>query len=473
MKLKLLIRLSTAVLSVLVVASELGGHAATSMSVAARVSSAAETTRDCSYAPTQQGYLQVAANGQVFSFGNVAPAGTLMTSHLNKPIVSSAANADGRGEWLVGSDGGVFTVGDAGFYGSTGGINLVQPIVGMAATPDGGGYWLVASDGGVFAFGDAHFYGSTGGLNLTAPIIGLAPVPDGSGYWLSGADGGIFNYGTASFQGSTASGWLPTPIVSVTAPTRLGPPQSVPVTNPGTGPTVLQGLDYYYAGAQEYSFAGIAGASIQMCAAPQPGAISGEHSLTELAVYETADSAANFIEVGIDEEPNVYQSTGPHLFVSRWTNGTFYRCADPMHPSQALQECSFTPTVNTQGANSAIPQGVILSYSVDQQDNNWNVYVDGELIGYFPDSLWNGSFIRIQQLKVYGEVAVPPGTPSLAMGNGLSGTLAAADHTTGLELLGGRNLAAQFQYPFESQADEYAVAATTTNLAYGGPDTEP
>ena len=90
-------------------------------------------------------------------------------------VVTPGAVAPPGGYLLVASDGGVFTYGDGEFRGSRGGQPLTRPIVGMAAT--GGGYYLVASDGGIFAYGDAPFLGSTGSTKLAAPIVGMATVP--------------------------------------------------------------------------------------------------------------------------------------------------------------------------------------------------------------------------------------------------------------------------------------------------------
>ena len=113
--------------------------------------------------------------------------------------------AASNGYLTVASDGGVFTFGGQRYCGSTGTIALNQPIVGMAMTPDSGGYWLVAADGGVFTFGTAQFYGSTGAIHLNQPIVGMAATPDGRGYWLVAADGGVFTFGDAQFYGSGAS----------------------------------------------------------------------------------------------------------------------------------------------------------------------------------------------------------------------------------------------------------------------------
>src|SRR5207249_4174105 len=90
-------------------------------------------------------------------------------------VVTAGPAAPPAGYLMVASDGGVFTYGDGEFRGSRGNQPLVKPIVGMAAT--GGGYYLVASDGGIFTYGDAPFLGSTGATKLAAPIVGMATVP--------------------------------------------------------------------------------------------------------------------------------------------------------------------------------------------------------------------------------------------------------------------------------------------------------
>ncbi len=162
-----------------------------------------------------KGYWVVDAAGQVSAFGSAAFHGDLSGDHLNAPIISITATADGGGYWLLGADGGVFAFGDAVFHGSTGGIHLNASVVGMAVTADGGGYWIIAKDGGVFSFGDAKFYGSTGGLKLNEPVDGLAVAPGGNGYWLVAADGGVFTFTPDGFYGSLGGKHLNKPIVGM------------------------------------------------------------------------------------------------------------------------------------------------------------------------------------------------------------------------------------------------------------------
>jgi hypothetical protein len=162
-----------------------------------------------------RGYWTVGSDGGVFAFGDAHFMGSMGGKHLNAPIVAISTGPAGHGYWLLASDGGVFAFGDAPYYGSMGGKHLHSPVVGIAATPDAKGYWMVASDGGVFAFGDAHFYGSMGDKHLNAPAMGLTATPDGKGYVMVASDGGVFAFGDAHFYGSMGDKHLNAPIVSI------------------------------------------------------------------------------------------------------------------------------------------------------------------------------------------------------------------------------------------------------------------
>jgi hypothetical protein len=167
-------------------------------------------------AAAQNGYLTVASDGGIFTFGQDF-CGSTGSIALNKPVVGMAAVPGQGGYWLVASDGGVFSYGNAGFYGSTGSLRLNAPVVGMAATPGGGGYWLVASDGGIFSYGNAQFFGSAASVP-GQDIVGMAATPDGDGYWEVSTTGRVFAYGDATPQGDIPSLGihLNSPIVGIT-----------------------------------------------------------------------------------------------------------------------------------------------------------------------------------------------------------------------------------------------------------------
>lgn len=89
---------------------------------------------------------------------NPKPQGAPMA---NAPFVAMLVHPNG-GYLQIGADGGVFSWGEppAPFYGSLGGVVLNKPIIGAEWTPTFEGYYLYAEDGGIFAFGDAVHKGN-------------------------------------------------------------------------------------------------------------------------------------------------------------------------------------------------------------------------------------------------------------------------------------------------------------------------
>ena len=123
------------------------------------------------YAAVIDGVNVRAADGDHISYPGADWLAPWLMPQLTAYYADARLGLDGYLEGAA--DGGVFAFGDAVFDGSMGGARLDAPVVGMATTPTGGGYWEVASDGGVFAFGDAVFDGSMGGARLDAPVVGM------------------------------------------------------------------------------------------------------------------------------------------------------------------------------------------------------------------------------------------------------------------------------------------------------------
>jgi hypothetical protein len=147
--------------------------------------------------PTGDGSWELAADGNVFSFGAAGAYGGAGGGALNAAAVGMASTRTGKGYWLTARDGGVFAFGDAAFRGSAAKKPLHQPIVGISASPIGG-YRLVARDGGVFGFGKATFLGSLPkGHVHSLDVVGMATTPTGKGYWLARSDGRVYPFGDA------------------------------------------------------------------------------------------------------------------------------------------------------------------------------------------------------------------------------------------------------------------------------------
>ena len=140
----------------------------------------------------------------VFADGSVRPGpfGDVFPQRLPIRITAAAGVPGGGGYWEVAADGNVYSYGNAVAYGGTGGVPLNRPIFAIAPTTSGKGYLLVSRYGGVFTFGDAVYHGSTVGLNLKQPIMGVTTSPASSGYRLVSRDGGVFSFGKIAYEGS-------------------------------------------------------------------------------------------------------------------------------------------------------------------------------------------------------------------------------------------------------------------------------
>jgi hypothetical protein len=285
----------------------------------------------------------------------------------------------------------------------------------------------------------------------------MAITPDGRGYTLVGADGSTFPFGTATFQGTFGGGLLGSPVVAVA---------SLP-GHVAAGPTIeFQGYPvydeyggyYYYAGGNQYVSA--SGASVQICqAAPDIGNISSPdsvgHSLTEMAVGNGPET--DYVEfISITQQ----LETTPTLWMTWWYNGNFQGSSGFVQLSQTV----------LNGMN--LPVGSTASYSVLQSDSRWNFYYDGQLVGYFPDSLWNNTFTAAEQVQVFGEVEAFTSTPPHGqMGDGLFGQAAGAATVNGYQLFGSTQPAGfGNEYATETTPDYYDTSGlTATSFRYGGP----
>ena len=173
----------------------------TGASAAAPVAAARSVDTHSQSALDGHSYSLLTSRGDLLGMGASLNA---VASPPTSPVVALAATPDGRGAWTAEANGDIHTYGDAAPLGSMAGHSLYRPVVAMAATPTGGGYWEVASDGGIFTFGNAQYYGSMGGTRLAQPVVGMAATPTGGGYWEVASDGGIFTFGNAPFYGSAA-----------------------------------------------------------------------------------------------------------------------------------------------------------------------------------------------------------------------------------------------------------------------------
>ena len=300
-----------------------------------------------------------------------------------------------------------------------------------------------------------------GGAPLAGTITGMAATPSGHGYWLSGADAGVFAFGDATFQGSFAGGLLPSRTVGIAGiPATAVTSPVIPVKSSGSSTFQFSG-DYYYAGRT----GGNECRGFRTDVRPEPVLVSGDiHSGTEIAVA-LDESAKNYIEIGWGISRTEWGDLAPHLFVSRWINGANDDCS-PIR----IAGCGFVQAWSPIQPNMLMPVGITASYAIEHMGHQWNLYLDGQLVGYFPDQLWNNALTSLVSLEVFGEVETYPGTtPSIIWETASTDTCREPTEPPGMQLLGQASSPAFFDYAFDSVPVSYDIVATESSFAYGGP----
>lgn len=136
-------------------------------------------------------------------------------------------------------------------------------------------------------------------------------------------------------------------------------------------------------------------------------------------------------------QPTGYGDTKPHLFIfTRYLDSSLYEhwCNLFKDATTGSWMCHDENGNNVQTDfvaepnPPAIPGKALAVTNTPQQffvahtDSKWYIGFKGQLIGYFPDSHWGGSFASIAQSQWYGEVVSPTNQPIEQMGNGICGS---------------------------------------------------
>ena len=243
---------------------------------------------------------------------------------------------------------------------------------------------------------------------------------------------------------------------AATAPTV--PPASA--TAAATGPTCWFGACYDYVYGRQIT--DTAGASVRMkIEAPEVNpAQTGEHSLQELALQDTA--RVSTVEVGWTVDPELNGDSRPHLFVYHWVDGQ----------TSCYNGCGFVPVSRTVTAGMPLHAGRTAELGLRDIGGDWWVLYDHEKVGYFPGSLWNGGYQRAQVVTAFGEVAENEGdVPSCTdMGNGRPGSGPGASWVDDYRLYGAADRP-RFTVT-ASSPDSYDYGkASATSFRLGGPGT--
>lgn len=141
----------------------------------------------------------------------------------------------------------------------------------------------------------------------------------------------------------------------------------------------------------------------------KPALANGDfHTLAELAV-QSADGQ-QIVEVGWNVDRAVNGDSDPHLFVYHWKN----------RQPGCYNGCGFTMYSKTVKPGDTLPVGAQKRFGIQHSGGVWWIAYDSEWIGYFPDTIWNGTYTRGGFVQWFGEVAAASQKTCTDMGNGTS-----------------------------------------------------
>ncbi len=226
----------------------------------------------------------------------------------------------------------------------------------------------------------------------------------------------------------------------------------------GASPAIDAASPYFYVSyGQIQATAGAGGMLMQ--ADPALAAVDS-HSLGEIAV-ESADDQ-QIVEIGWDVDESVNGDLEPHLFAFHWINGV----------GTCYDGCDFVQMSTTRMPGMRVVPGEVDEYGIGYANGNWNLYYQGELIGYFPGSEWSGTFTSAGLVQWFGEVSAGSMMPCTQMGNGTLGSATGAATMTGLYEINaaGTHTPAQIAKIVVTSPTAYIDGdVTATGFAFGGP----
>jgi Neprosin len=212
------------------------------------------------------------------------------------------------------------------------------------------------------------------------------------------------------------------------------PVQATPRQQKGMPGLVREGVPFQELGPDSIAYAYVSGyrraladgARVRLDQAQPVVAPDDMHSLAELAV-QSADEQ-QIVEVGWRVAPSFNGDALPRLFVYHWVDGQ----------ATCYDGCGFVQVSKRVRPGMPVEIGKAAQYAIRHGREGWWVSYRGHRIGYFPDALWNGRFVRAGLFQAFGEVATAPGIPCTDMGNGILGTTRGSARIDGFRLLGSR-----------------------------------
>ena len=211
----------------------------------------------------------------------------------------------------------------------------------------------------------------------------------------------------------------------------------------------------YVAGSQTTT---ATGASVTMLQATPTldGVQPGGHSLQELALQNSAQTST--VEVGWTVDSQLNGDSLPHLFVYHWVDGQ----------ESCYNGCGFVQVSGSVRPGMAVASGVAAEYAVQYSGGNWWIYYNSQAVGYFPGSLWGGSYTSAQLVTAFGEVAASDPTSCTQMGDGRFGSATGSSWIADFQLFGSTD-APSLTVSATDPGEYDAGSVTATSFQLGGP----
>lgn len=218
---------------------------------------------------------------------------------------------------------------------------------------------------------------------------------------------------------------------------------------------------YQWVGARQFISASGVSVSFGQAAPKTTGTALNGHTLVELSVG-TSDGR-QYVEVGWIL-PATNGDKRPRLFVYHWVNG---------HTS-CYNGCGFVQVSSTIHPGDALTVGATGTYKINYSGGQWQVFYNGTEVGYFPASLWSGTFTQAGFTQIFGEVASSTLPTCTQMGNGIYGNSGGSLLISGYSLIGSGTAPNLSPYNLNnfngSRNSGYNYGgATPTSLRIGGP----
>jgi hypothetical protein len=227
-----------------------------------------------------------------------------------------------------------------------------------------------------------------------------------------------------------------------------------PAGQPSSVAPDLAAVTYLYADKYQY---GTSDGAFGSYTVERPSlAAADSHTLAELAV-QSADGQ-QIVEVGWTVDRGLNGDLQPHLFVFHWVNRV----------ASCYNGCGYVQAAGaTIVPGQAFTPGEVRYLTIRHTGGNWWIGVDSQMIGYYPDSLWNGTYTKAGLVQWFGEVAAGSPAPCTDMGNGVLATPTAGAQIFDVGYWSGPAVSLSQTV---TNASYYTVAATAANaFRYGGP----